>query len=105
VVPVKERTDLPLRTAHLLRIHSYLDIAILGMWTNNPRVDVLIGMAEGSLRGASPANMDDDLLSQVSGLVSEARGYLSDGEFPAAMGRMRVAQDLLALYLIRLSDG
>lgn len=102
---MKERADLPTRTAHLLRIHSYMDIAILGMWTNNPRVDVLLGMAEGSLRGDSPANMDDDLLSQVRDLVGEARGYLADGEFPAAMARMRVAHDLLALYLIRLSDG
>ncbi len=102
---MKERADLPMRTAHLLRVHSYMDIAILGMWTNNPRVDVLLGMAEGSLRGLSPAGLDDDLLAQVRGLVGEGRAYLSDGEFPAAMGRMRVAQDMLALYLIRLSDG
>ena len=102
---MKERSDLATRTAHLLRVHSYMDIAILGMWTNNPRVDVLLGMAEGSLRGGSPAGMDDDLLSQVRDLVGEGRGYLSDDEFPAAMARMRVAQDLLALYLIRLGDG
>ena len=102
---MKERSDRPTRTAHLLRIHSYMDIAILGMWTNNPRVDVLLGMAEGSLRGDSPANMDDDLLAQVRELVKEGRAYLADGEFPAAMARMRAAQDLLALYLIRLSDG
>ena len=102
---MKERSDLPTRTGHLLRIHSYMDIAILGMWTNNPRVDVLLGMAEASLRGGSPAGVDDDLLSQVRGLVTEGRAYLADGEFPPAMARMRAAQDLLALYLIRLSDG
>ena len=102
---MKERSDKPTRTAHLLRIHSYMDIAILGMWTNNPRVDVLLGMAEASLRGDSPANIDDDLLSQVRELVKEGRAYLADGEFPAAMARMRAAQDLLALYLIRLNDG
>ena len=102
---MKERSDKPTRTAHLLRIHSYMDIAILGMWTNNPRVDVLLGMAEASLRGDSPANIDDDLLSQVRELVREGRAYLADGEFPAAMARMRAAQDLLALYLIRLNDG
>ena len=54
-----ERTDLATRTAHLLRIHSYLDIAIISMWTSNPRVDVMLGMVEGSLRGDSPANADD----------------------------------------------
>lgn len=102
---MKERSDLPVRTAHLLRIHSYMDIAILGMWTNNARVDVLLGMAEGSLRGESPAGMDDGLVSQVRDLVAEGRAYLRDDEFPAALARMRVAQDLLALYLIRLSDG
>lgn len=102
---MKERSDLPTRTAHLLRIHSYIDIAILGMWTNNPRVDVLLGMVEGSLRGKSPAGMDDALISQVRGLVAEGRAYLKDSDFEVALGRMRVAQDLLALYLIRLSDG
>ena len=102
---MKERADLPIRTAHLLRIHSYIDIAIVGMWTNSPRVDVMLGMAEASLRGSSPAGMDDDLLAQVRGLVAEGRAHLADGEFPPAMGRMRVAQDLLALYLIRLSGG
>ena len=49
--------------------------------------------------------MDDELLAQVSDLVEEGRAYLDDGEPPAAMARMRVAQDLLALYLIRLGDG
>lgn len=102
---MKERSDIPTRTAHLLRIHSYMDIAILGMWTSNPRVDVLLGMAEGSLRGESPAGKDDTLLPQVRELVAEGRAYLGDGDFEAAMARMRVAQDLLALYLIRLSDG
>ena len=35
-------------------------------------------------------------------LVGEGRSYLSDGDPPAAMARMRVAHDLMALYLIRL---
>ncbi len=102
---MKERADLSIRTAHLLRIHSYLDIAIISMWTSSPRVDVVLGMAVGSLRGDSPANADDELLAQVRGLVGEGRAYLSDGDPPAAMARMRVAQDLMALYLIRLGDG
>lgn len=102
---MKERADLATRTAHLLRIHSYLDIAIISMWTNSPRVDVVIGMVVGSLRGDSPANTDDELLVQLRGLVGEGRAYLADGDPPAAMARMRVAQDLMALYLIRLGDG
>ncbi|HEV2744359.1 MAG TPA: hypothetical protein VGV91_14485 [Rubrobacter sp.] len=102
---MKERADLATRTAHLLRIHSYMDIAIISMWTNSPRVDVVIGMVVGSLRGDSPANIDDELLAQLRGLVEEGRAYLADGDPPAAMGRMRVAQDLMALYLIRLGDG
>jgi hypothetical protein len=102
---MKERADLATRTAHLLRIHSYMDIAIISMWTNSPRVDVVLGMVVGSLRGDSPANTDDELLAQLRGLVGEGRAYLADGDPPAAMGRMRVAQDLMALYLIRLGDG
>ncbi len=102
---MKERADLATRTAHLLRIHSYMDIAIISMWTNSPRVDVVLGMVVGSLRGDSPANTDDELLAQLRGLVGEGRAYLADGDPPAAMGRMRVAQDLTALYLIRLGDG
>jgi hypothetical protein len=37
-------------------------------------------------------------------LVSEARHYQAAGDFSAAMGRMRVALDLLALHIIGLSD-
>ena len=102
---MKERADLATRTAHLLRIHSYMDIAIISLWTNSPRVDVVLGMVVGSLRGDSPANTDDELLDQLRGLVGEGRAYLADGDPPAAMARMRVAQDLMALYLIRLGDG
>lgn len=102
---MKERSDLATRTAHLLRIHSYMDIAINAMWTNSPRVDVMLGMVEGSLRGDGPANADDGILAQARGLVGEGRAYLAEGDPPAAMARMRVAQDLMALYLIRLGDG
>ena len=102
---MKERAEDAIRRAHLLRIHSYIDIAINAMWTNSPRVDVMIGMVVGSLRGDTPANTDDELLAQLRGLVGEGRAYLADGDPPAAMARMRVAQDLVALYLIRLGDG
>jgi hypothetical protein len=105
VVPVKGEAGSALRTAHLLRIDNYMDVAILAMWTANPRVDVMIGMAEASLRGKSPGGQDDELLEQLRALVKEGREYLADGDFFVAMGRMRTAHDLLSLHLIRLSDG
>jgi hypothetical protein len=105
VVSVKagERADAAIRTAHLLRIDSYLDIAIIAMWTSSPRVDTMLGMVEASLRGESPGGKDDDLIEKLRALVSEAREYLAGGEFPVAMGRMRVAHDLLSLHIIRSS--
>jgi hypothetical protein len=102
---VKGEAGSALRTAHLLRIDNYMDVAILAMWTANPRVDVMIGMAEASLRGKSPGGQDDELLEQLRALVKEGREYLADGDFFVAMGRMRTAHDLLSLHLIRLSDG
>ena len=98
-----ERTDAAARTAYLLRIHSYLDIAIVSMWTASPRVDVMLGMAQASLRGDGPGGENDERLRKVRALVGEARGYQADGDFPAAMGRMRVALDLIALHIIRLA--
>ena len=98
-----ERADAALRTAHLLRIDSYLDIAVLAMWTSSPRVDTMLGMVEASLRGESPGGKDDELLQKLRALVSEAREYLAGGEFPVAMGRMRVAHDLLSMHIIRSS--
>ena len=97
------RADAALRTAHLLRIDSYIDYAIISMWTTSPRVDVMIGMVEASLKGESPGGKDDELLEKLRALVSEARAYLSEGDFPVAMGRMRVAHDLLSLHIIRIS--
>jgi hypothetical protein len=99
-----ERADVALRTAHLLRIDSYMGIAINAMWTSSPRVDAMIGMAEASLRGESPGGKDDETLAKVRDLVREGRAYLAGGETSVALGRMRVAQDLLALHIIRLSD-
>jgi hypothetical protein len=98
------RADAALRTAHLLRIDSYIDYATISMWTANPRVDVMIGMVEASLRGESPGGKDDELLEKLRALVREARAYLSEGDFPVAMGRMRVAHDLLSLHIIGLSS-
>jgi len=104
-VKAGERADAEVRMAHLLRINSYMDIAIISMWTASPRVDVMLGMAEASLRGESPGGKDDEPLQKIRSLVREGREYLADGDFPVAMGRMRVAHDLLALHIIRLSSG
>lgn len=98
-----ERADVALRTAHLLRINSYMDIAILAMWTASPRVDTMLGMVEASLRGESPGGKDEEWLQKVRALVREGREYLAGGEFSVAMGRMRVAHDIVALHIIRLS--
>ena len=99
-----ERAGAALRTAHLLRIDSYMDSAILAMWASNPRVDTMLGMVEASLRGESPSGKDDELIEKLRALVREGRQYLADGDFSVAMGRMRVAHDLLSLRIIRLSD-
>jgi hypothetical protein len=102
---VKAGVDAAIRTAHLVRIDSYMDFAILAMWTASPRVDVMLGMVDASLRGGSPGGKDDDLLEKLRALVKEGREYLAEGDFFVAMGRMRTAHDLLSLHVIRLSDG
>ena len=104
MVPVKAAGDAALRTAHLIRLDSYMDIAILAMWTASPRVDVMLGMLEASLRGESPGARDEDLLEKLRALVKEGRGYLAEGDFSVAMGRIRTAHDLLSMHIIRLSD-
>jgi len=106
VVPIEaaNRSGAALRTAHLLRIDSYMDIAILAMWTASPRVDAMLGMAEASLRGGSPGGKDDELIEKLRALVGEGREYMAGGDSNVAMGRMRVAHDLLSLHIIRISD-
>ena len=98
-----ERADSALRTAHLLRIDSYMDIAIVSMWMASPRVDTMLGMVEASLRGGTPTGTEDELLEKLRALVREGREYLAGGDFSVAMGRMRVAHDLLSLHIIRSS--
>ena len=92
-----------LRVGHLLRVSAYLEIAIISMWTGNLRTDVTIGMVEASLRGEGPGGKDEDLLERLRDLVEEARGYHAGGDFPAAMARMRVAQDLVDLRIVAIS--
>jgi hypothetical protein len=102
-----EGVPLELRVGHLLRISGYLDMAILSMWGQR-RAGIALGMAEASVRGAGPGDPegpDEGLLATLRGLVGEAREYHASDDFPAAMARMRVAEDLVAVRLIRLAEG
>lgn len=93
-----------LRVGHLMRVTGYLEIAIISMWTGSPRAPVTIGMAEASVRGEGPGGEDGDLLTRLRALVGEAKEYYAAGDFPAAMARMRVAQDLVDLRIITLPE-
>ena len=96
-----------LRVGHLSRISSYLDWAVVGMWAVQRRAGIMMGMAEASLRHPGPGGEhgpDEDLLRRLRGLVTEAREYYAADDFPAAMARMRVAQDLVALRIIALAE-
>ena len=100
-----ERLKSGLRVGHLLRVSGYLEIAIISMWTGHPRTDMTIGMVEASIRGEGPGGKDGDLLEKLRALVEEARDYYVGDDFPAAMARMRVAQDLSDLRIVALSEG
>lgn len=101
-----EEATLDLRVSHLMRIGGYLDYAILSMWTGHQRADVLMGMAAASVRAPGPGGPegpDEELLARLRYLIAEAREHYEAGDFPAAMARMRVAEDLTALHAIRLT--
>lgn len=100
-----EKAPVELRVGHLLRINSYLDYAMLSMWAER-RARVVMGMAEASVRGAGPGGAegpDEEILARLRNLIGEAQGYHEAGDFQAAMCRMRIAQDLVTLRIIRLS--
>jgi hypothetical protein len=102
---VPGEVPLELRVGHLLRVDGYLDIAILSMWGER-RAEIALGMAEASVRGTGPGGPegpDEELLARLRDLVGEAREYYAGGDFPAAMARMRVAEDLVALRIIQLT--
>ena len=103
---VPGKVTLELRVGHFLRINSYLNMAILSMWAER-RPQVMMGMAEASVRGAGPGGdeSDEELIVRLRDLIGEAREYHAADDFPAAMARMRVAHDLVALYIIRLAGG
>jgi hypothetical protein len=98
-----ENASVSLRTGHLLRVNTYLDLAILGLWTRNPRADLILGMAAASVRAPGPDPAEDGLLEKLRDLISEAREYRSSEDFPAAMARLRVAQDLTSLRIIHIT--
>src|SRR5215203_5065217 len=58
----------------------------------------------GSLEGCGGGE-DDDLLVRLRALVGEARDHHADGDSPAAMARLRVAQDLVDLRIVALAEG
>jgi hypothetical protein len=102
-----EEVPLKLRVGHLLRISSYLETAVSSMWAE-VRPKVAMGMAEASVRGTGPGGEggpDEELLAKLRDLIGEAREYYAAGDFPAAMARMRVAEDLVALRIIHLAGG
>jgi hypothetical protein len=98
----EERAAVGARVGHLLRITGYLEIAIICMWTHNPRTLQTLGMVEASLRGQGPDGKDEELLERLRALVVEARDYYVGDDFPAAMARMRVAQDLVDLRIVAI---
>ncbi len=102
------KADVALRTGHLLRIDSYLDWAILSMWMRAERTAIVMGMAEASARGSAPdgpGGGDEKVLERLRDLIGEARHYYGEGNFPAAMSRMRTAHDLLSFHIIQLAEG
>ena len=99
----EEKATVELRIGHLLRVSNYLEIAVISMWTGSPRTVVTIGMVEACLRGEGPGGRDEDLLERLRALVKEARDYNAGDDFPAAMARLRVAQDLVDLRVVVLA--
>ena len=95
-----------LRVGHLARIMGYLDWAVVGMWAAPRRATAMMGMAEASVRDPGPGGPegpDEEILRRLRALVGEAREYYAHDDFPAAMARMRVAQDLVALRIVALA--
>jgi hypothetical protein len=99
------KPDARLRTGRLLRVEGYLDGAIMALWAAPERADLMLGMAEASLRGVGEDDPDGETFGLLRGLLGEARGHHAGGRFAAAMARMRVAQDVVSLRIIRLSGG
>lgn len=100
----KETASAALRIGHLLRIQSYMTMAILSMWQASPRASAIIGMAQASVTGKGPEGHEEETLETLRALVREALEHYEKKDFPAAMSRMRVANDLVSLQIIRLVE-
>ena len=99
----KEQASTALRIGHLLRIQTYLNMAILSMWQSSPRAPAIIGMARASIKGKGPGGHEEEALEILRALLDEAAEYYEKGDFPPAMSRMRVANDLVSFHTIRLA--
>lgn len=98
-----EQVSTALRIGHLLRIQGYLSMAILAMWQASPRAAAIMGMARASLRGQGPGGHEEEALETLRALVEEATQYYEEDDFPAAMTRMRVANDLTSFHIVGLA--
>ena len=98
-----EPASTALRIGHLLRIQGYLSMAILSMWQASPRTPAIVGMARASLKGKGPGGHEEEALETLRALVEEAAEYYEKGDFPAAMTRMRVANDLASFHIVGLA--
>lgn len=98
-----ETASAALRIGHLLRIQSYVTMAILSMWQASPRAPAVIGMAQASVTGKGPGGCEEEALETLRALLEEAAEHYEEGDFPPAMSRMRVANDLVSLQIIRLA--
>lgn len=101
---VPGEVSMKLRVGHLLRIGGYLEYAVHAMWAQR-RPKVMIGMVEASVRAPGPGGPegpDEELLARLRDLIGEAREYQASDDFPAAMARLRVAEDLVDLRVLSL---
>ena len=74
-----------------------LDVAI------EPPGAGIIGMARASIKGKGPGGHEEEALEILRALLDEAAEYYEQGDFPPAMSRMRVANDLVSFHTIRLA--
>jgi hypothetical protein len=100
---LREKVPAGLRTAHLLRVNRYLDIAMIGMWMASKRAHKTFGMALACANEPGPGGSEEETLSRVRELVAEGREFYRAGDFPPAMARMRAASDLCSLRIIEIS--
>ena len=98
-----ETVSVALRIGHLLRIQSYVTMAILSMWQSSPRAPAIIGMAQASITGRGPGGHEEETLETLRTLLEETVEHYEKADFPPAMSRMRVANDLVSLQIIRLT--